>query len=427
MLELLMHTAVAQAAPETELRCPGAGAEMPSSGVPWWSRSSIDVPLAAPIYPPTPDVDATLASRFAVDPTTTRRIVVWGDSHLASGGMLDGIERAFAQRGVQVASAFVAPYLTLRGVRLPVRAHCVGGAWQVERAYTAKTPVAFGPALLAMQARATPRESYIWLDLRTRAGAADVFRARLHVQALQSNTEIAVSLNQGGERRFVIAPEPDAYVDLQLPLSLLEQIRWRVTRGTVSFHGVGLTRVARPAVTIDVFAIPGATIAGLGNSDMQTFAGYLGPQAVDAVWLEYGTNEAANSFEAPAYEAQLTRVLSGLRLVYPDAACLLIGPPDRGLSAKDRGDTRHPGISLDDPRHNARVHERVNAIQARIAPAFNCSHWNWQAYMGGVGAQARWAQLSPSGMARDQLHLSQSGYRQSGFALAALLGWSNPG
>ena len=398
---------------------------MPSTGVPWWSRSAIEIPRAAPVYATTPAVDATLASQFAIDAATPRRIVVWGDSHLASGGLLDGIERALAQRGVQAAADFVAPYLTLRGVRLPARAFCVGSAWQAERAHTAEGPVSFGPALLAMRATATARESYVWLDLRTRAGTADVLRARLHAQALRPNTEIAVSLNQGPERRFVIAPEADAYVDLQLPLGLLEQVRWRVTRGAVSFHGVGLTRVSRPTVTVDVFAIPGATIAGLGNSDTQTFASFLGAQPVDAIWLEYGTNEAANSFEALAYEAQLTRVLSGLRLAYPEAACLLIGPPDRGLPAKDRGDARHPGISLDDPRHNARIHEHVNAIQARIAPAFNCSHWNWQAYMGGVGAQARWARLVPAGMARDQLHLSQSGYRRSGLALAALLGWTS--
>jgi len=102
-----------------------------------------------------------------------------------------------------------------------------------------------------------------------------------------------------------------------------------------------------------------------------------------------------------------------MRRAFPQAACVLMGPPDRGvLEGQGSGQLRY-----------AKVHAAIAAAQAEIAPEFGCGFWDWQGFMGGPGGAYGWFYAKPSLMGRDLVHLSLDGYRRTGKALALSLGW----
>ncbi|MBW8880500.1 MAG: hypothetical protein JF615_03470, partial [Asticcacaulis sp.] len=137
----------------------------------------------------------------------------------------------------------------------------------------------------------------------------------------------------------------------------------------------------------------------------------------DAVILEYGTNEGNETpFNADTYAATLTQALTHVRAVFPQASCLLVGPPDRGLFRLHAGEQP-------DLLSYARIHQQIAIVQAQVGARFACAAWNWQDVMGGPGGSYGWALHAPPLMGPDGTHLTAEGYRQTGKALAHSLGW----
>jgi lysophospholipase L1-like esterase len=188
----------------------------------------------------------------------------------------------------------------------------------------------------------------------------------------------------------------------------------RLVVGQVALEGLAPAYAdAATAPTVDVFSVPGSTIAGWQGVDTR----YLGsreadPVDYDLVLFQYGTNDAAAQDFEPGEFARAMRVaLSRLREVAPRARCVVIGPPDRG--AGSRG-----GAAGAESRRRSQLHAAVSAVQERVASEFACSFWNWQRAMGGPGAALRWARAEPRLMQPDLIHLTAEGYAQSARALA---------
>jgi lysophospholipase L1-like esterase len=190
-----------------------------------------------------------------------------------------------------------------------------------------------------------------------------------------------------------------------------------VTRGEFTLYGFILDPVNPPALSFDVFGIPSATVRGWANADPDAIKQALHGVSYDGVILQYGTNEGnAPNFDLGKYAALLRQALTHMRQVFPDASCVLVGPPDRGVLA-ERG-------SGGDWLRFSRVHRNIAAAQRQIGQSFGCAAWNWQDLMGGPGGSYGWFYASPSLMGRDLTHLSPAGYEQTGHALARSLGWS---
>ena len=186
-------------------------------------------------------------------------------------------------------------------------------------------------------------------------------------------------------------------------------------------------RDPRP-VTMDVFGLPSATMRGWSQVEAAYLKDALRGTSYDAVVLQYGTNEGnATNFDRDKYASGLAASLAGLRAVFPDAACLLIGPTDRGVrirkpSARSRR-TAKPQPPADLFKY-ARVHSEISLVQAEVGRRYNCASWDWQAFMGGPASIYSWVLSSPPKAARDLTHLTPAGYRQSAAGLAKALGWS---
>ena len=88
--------------------------------------------------------------------------------------------------------------------------------------------------------------------------------------------------------------------------------------------------------------------------------------------LAYGTNEANDGGLTPdEYRVTLRKVLTRMRAVLPDAACVLIGPSDR--ARKVSGAT----YAIWEPT------AWVAAVQREVGPEFGCATWDLQEVGGG--------------------------------------------
>lgn len=208
--------------------------------------------------------------------------------------------------------------------------------------------------------------------------------------SVNDDAETMVNLSSSTSRRVRISAE-QAFATLRI----------RVIAGQIRIHGIAPLYETKPQVILDVFSIPGATSKSWRVAD----TAYLRREesldnGYDVVILQSGTNESLDpDFKASVYGSQLNTSIARLKKVYPRANCILIGPPD----AKRTQD-------------NLRV---INDIQMQQASAHGCQHWNWQKFMGGPGASARW--LAKGWMQNDMVHMTPMGYEQSAYNLARVV------
>jgi hypothetical protein len=113
------------------------------------------------------------------------------------------------------------------------------------------------------------------------------------------------------------------------PLSV---VRIRLMAGDMRLHGLALPVPASTALQLDVFGYPGATVAGWKQASLDYGSAWFGQTRYNLVMMEYGTNEGnAKPFDAQAYQQTLRQSVRQMRSVFPDAACVLIAPGDRGV------------------------------------------------------------------------------------------------
>jgi len=414
-----------------DLVCPGAKPVAPphTPTTPQFEISNFEMPslemlgdLARPVIHPPAAIDPARIPKFAL--REGRRIALWGDSHVAAGPFATELAHAIRDRGFNVAMSFLPPTMGRANVRLPIRAFCIGSGWTTELAFTANAPLPTGPALAARIAGAGD-DSYLWLDLRSASRDATVRRVRLIYRPTIEGTALATSLDDGIEQQATLRPadqNPPSSQVLDLSLgSPLSTLRLRVTQGRLVLLGFELEYDTPPQVTFDVFGLPSSLARGWAMADPGFLVGSLQGTSYDAVILEYGTNEGnVAQYDAGRYAQSLERTLTNMRSAFPSASCVLVGPPDRGVLIKKSA----PHTRIDVLQY-ARIHKSIAAVQAELAPKYNCATFDWQAMMGGAGGNYGWAYNDPRLMGRDLTHLTPAGYRRTAAALAHSLGWSD--
>lgn len=374
-------------------------------------------PLVHTVIRPQPLLDAATREGFA--PGThgsPKRFAFWGDSHVAAGPFAPTLIQVLRDRGLSVETRFMPPTMGRANVRLPgLRAYCIGPDWTTELAYRSSDTVDIGPAL-ADRIVDGGDGSYLWLDVRNDARQSDVQRMQL-VYRTPIGAFIDYAIDDQAPHRVYLPPTTvSRVVDLGAgtPISTLKM---SVAHGRLVLQGFIQDRTPTPAVTFDFFGIPSSTAKGWANVDPKALARALHGVDYDAVILEYGTNAGVDPdhFDGDDYAGMLNRALGNLRQVFPDATCLLVGPPDRGVLEGRRG--RH------DPLFYSRVHQRIEQIQRQVGSQYGCAVWSWQDLMGGPGGSYGWALADPSLMGRDLTHFTSTGYRLVARSLAQSLGW----
>ncbi|MEI9885099.1 MAG: hypothetical protein WDN08_01150 [Rhizomicrobium sp.] len=418
-----------------ELRCPPTARTSPH--VPHPPRTETDdteIPsgaevgdLARPVDLNPPVLDLARIPEFALKDAggaaRPRRFAFWGDSHIAAGPMMAQLQQAIRARGETVAAHFLPPTMGRANVRLPaLHAYCIGPGWSTALAFKEQDVQAVGPALANRVAAAGP-DSYLWIDFRTADLKPQLRGVEIAYRTAQPGTEIAFSVNDGQEAAVPLASEPGAHRLVIHADALLSTLKLRVTHGQLVLQGFVLEYDQPPLVALDVFGLPSSTARGWANADPAAIRDALAGEAYDGVVLEYGTNEGNEAeFDRARYAAGLTAALTNMRAVFPQASCVLIGPPDRGVLLPRRG-ARPRGL---DYLKYAKIHAKIADVQGDVAAKFGCVSWNWQDFMGGPGGNYGWAHHDPVLMGADLTHLTRDGYQRSGTALATSLGWAGP-
>jgi lysophospholipase L1-like esterase len=353
-----------------------------------------------------------------------RHIAVWGDSHISAGPFMPMLLQALRAQDVSTGTYFLPPTMGRANIRLPtLRASCVGPGWDTELAYIAQNTLPSGPALINRTAEAGS-ESYLWLDLRDADGRAVVRQLRIVYRAsadgaldlvVNDGPVIYAALKAGGNQSQTLALKGDA------PIST---IKLNVSQGRFTLYGFILDYVDPPALTFDIFGIPSSTVRGWANADPGSLQQALHGVNYDGVILQYGTNEGNTlNFDRAQYAALLTEALTRMRQVFPNASCILVGPPDRGVLQQHHRNTSRGRHARADLLAFGRIHQQIAAIQSEVGERFGCVAWDWQSLMGGPGGSYGWFYARPSLMNSDLTHLSPAGYQQTGQALARSLGW----
>ncbi len=419
----------------------------------------------------------TAGSLGRARPGEPYRVAIWGDSHLAAGFFTQELVKILNLPPAQVRAAFLPASMNRPGVRLPLRQTCISPQWRYEPAHAnAASAAAPGPGLVSLfstQAGAT----LAW-DLRHPAGLAESRQVRLLYQQTASPVRLAVSVDGGAEVELELSGAAGpAALELAAdgPLSLVQV---RLIAGELRVQGLALPVPSQTALQIDVFGYPGATVAGWKQAATDYLSAWFTQTPYNLVMMEYGTNEGnVKPFDASAYQATLRESVQRLRAVFPQAACVLITPGDRGVlvrrsekwkrmpassqgvsdkkskkTGKKAGKESTTGAASKAGLHKAkrtpvapvterspapetgpgparnllqytRIHEEIGQIQEAVAQQHGCAVWSMLQAMGGQGGAYRWARQSPPLMARDLIHFTVPGYQQLANQFAQDMGW----
>ena len=403
------------------------------------------------------------------------RVAIWGDSHLAAGFFTQELVKVLKLAPAQVRAGFIPANMNRPGVRLPLRKTCVSPQWRYESAHanaaSAATP---GPGLVSMFS-AQAGASLAW-DLRNAAGEPEVRQLRVLYQQTAHPVHVAVMVDGDQEVEVVLSGAPGpAMLELAAdgPLSV---VQLRLISGELRLQGLSLPVLSQTALQMDVFGFPGATVAGWKQASLNDLSAWFTQTPYNLVMMEFGTNEGnTKPFDASAYQATLRESVQRMRTVFPNAACVLIAPGDRGVlvrrsekwkrvpvtaqavaekksrkkaspktvpksgqsKSKAQGKTLTTApvaeraaapVASPGPARNllqyTRIHEEIGQIQNAVAQQQGCTVWSMLQAMGGQGGAYRWARQSPPLMARDLIHFTVPGYQQLAREFADDMGWN---
>jgi lysophospholipase L1-like esterase len=332
----------------------------------------------------------------------TLTIGLWGDSHTASGTFTYSMLQALRLPLAQTHPSFIAPTFGVKGVRQPLRRACLSSDWQLALAYRSpkERPESYAKSLSAIHT--TQTGAFMWLDFRYPSAQTRVKWADLHIaeDSAELGLVLGITIDDGAESIVQLKPTRGMHLRVQAeqPFATL---KLRLVTGTARIDGIAPVYDGKTQVIMDVFSIPGATAKGwrIVNQDHLRREDPLG-NGYDVVILQSGTNESLDpDFKLHLYERQISTSLSRLKAAYPQARCILIGPPDAQRSS-----------------NTLRL---INDSQYRLAIAQGCAHWHWQKAMGGMGTSHRW--MVKGWMQADLLHLTPEGYTQSARSMASVV------
>lgn len=169
----------------------------------------------------------------------------------------------------------------------------------------------------------------------------------------------------------------------------------------VELGGMWLQQSHKPGAIVSSIATNGAKLS-IWNKWSPEWYAELSATRSDLVILEYGTNEAFNdTFDIDAYRRHLVDSIRNIRMRLPNAAILLLSPPDALL--------RNASGSCQD--RTPPSYEMVKQTQYQVARSERVLYWDWQQAMGGPCSIEKWEQEELAG--KDKVHLTSAGYKLS--------------
>jgi len=203
--------------------------------------------------------------------------------------------------------------------------------------------------------------------------------------------------------------------------------------GTVSIASVAIYN-KQTGLTYNSVGYPGAQVSLVNKFNGKLFANDLVRINPQIVVLSFGTNEASNeALDLVQYGKSYERVVTRIKSVLPDAAIVVISPPDfaelPAQCRKDKappascgrapGEAKAPNGTNGTPdasdciwRTPAKL-SQIREVQRDIAQRHGLAYWNWASIMPRECGAHAWYTASPQLMAKDHVHFTIEGYKKS--------------
>jgi lysophospholipase L1-like esterase len=330
------------------------------------------------------------------------RLSFWGASHVAGEFFTGELRRLLQDRWGDAGHGFVMPAAPWKGYRASDVNLCSSGDWTSDfhDRVGGRDDGQLGPAGMSVEALAP-----------TSVGWVQTTRTNPHGRAVSRFEVLFLRQPGGGVLNVQVddaAPIPVATAGDRGPGAAVFTVADGPHRlavfpagdGPVRLFGVQMERDT-PGVIVDAMGVSGRTAASWLAWDTELQRAYLARRTPDLVVLAYGTNEANDhSLTEAEYHTTLRSVLTRMRSVLPDAACVLIGPSDRAKKVKGSVYAIWAPTAW------------VARTQREIGPEFGCATWDLQEATGGPGSMLRWRAATPTLAAEDLIHFSAAGYQE---------------
>ena len=423
------------AAPDGAAKLLRAAMERPAPKAPRAATALAALTAATAALPSARGAVVSAYGALAPELFADRRLTILqlGDSHTAAdfftGHVRDRLQQAFGAGG----DAFIVPGKPHVGVRSALFSSDASDDWSYEALQRSDNVKRFhlsGFNALAHHASAA-------LTMRSRNGRA---YDRADIDFIQSpgggRAEVLldgasageVDLDGGAKTVTFEARTKNGQGFREVVVKALDDAPVAVSGVKVGREGDGVSYLS--------IGYPGATVQLLQKLDNGNVAEDLRQLEPDIVVLAFGTNEGFNdNLDVNAYIAQYEQIVKRLQALRPGLKIVIVGPAD---AARPSGQTHCEGVGQKcgatagvqsaslESTGNCRlpIPPKLNLVreaQRKLAGKIGAAFWDWSSVQGGpCGAQA-WAAASPPLMARDYVHMTLDGYKQSADRFADFL------
>jgi lysophospholipase L1-like esterase len=167
---------------------------------------------------------------------------------------------------------------------------------------------------------------------------------------------------------------------------------------------LGLTTENTSGVTYEAIGLNGAEASVFLRWDEALQQAYMEQANPALIVLAYGTNEASDrNWSEESYAAMFRQLVERCHRLAPQAAILVIGPPDRELRVGRKGWTPFTGV------------DRIVEAQRSVCAELGCAYWDQRSRMGGLGSMREW--VSVDWAQADHTHFTEEGYTEMAGAL----------
>ncbi len=250
-----------------------------------------------------------------------------------------------------------------------------------------------------LRATATGPATALWGTATSGPVGRTVSRFELFHLAQPGGGTLRLRVDDGAPRTLSTAAESPraAYEAIDLPDGPHTLSVEAAGDGPVDVFGATMERAS--GVVVDAIGINGAHSIHFLQGDTALLHEHLRHRPPALLAVQLGTN-MSNGLSATRHGDRMVALMRRLQAAAPNAACLLVSPPDRARRRPDGTEGTPDYIPA------------VVAQTQRAARETGCAFWSAYAAMGGEGSFVRWRAHELAG--RDEAHLTRGGYARLG-------------
>jgi len=338
------------------------------------------------------------------------RALVWGDSTIASDGIIKDVRGRMQDRFGDSGPGFLAAKVDRRWAFRRDIVRKTEGSWSAKNiVHGGATDSRYGLAGTVSIAHPGARSTLGGIEIDDER--QDLHRFQVFYQRAPNGGDLTLS-TQSKTRSLSTQSDniSDAYYELIVP-SGDPYVYLEAQNSNVVIYGVAL-EVDRPGVTWETFGVAGSSISSMQKQHDAHLSNQIAARDPSLLVYWTGGNElgypSLKSSTGKGYKKYYRKVVRNLKDGAPQASCLLIGPLDQA--------TRQNGQIVSKP-----TLDKLIRFQREVAEEEGCAYWDARAAMGGNNAFKEWLSYKPSLASPDLAHLTGRGRKRIGDTLADVL------